>query len=46
MPKEIILIGVEAVVFELGEGLSPAVRAAIPKALRMINQVLRNLTGD
>jgi hydrogenase maturation protease len=46
MPTDIILIGVEAVVFELGEGLSPAVRAAIPEALRMINQVLRNLTGD
>ncbi len=43
MPAEIILIGVEAVVFELGEGLSPAVRAAIPKALRMINQVLGEL---
>jgi len=46
MPPEIILIGVEAVIFELGEGLSPAVRTAIPEALKMINQVLRNLTGD
>ena len=43
LPTVIILIGVEAVVFELGEGLSPAVQAAIPKALQMINRVLGEL---
>jgi hydrogenase maturation protease len=43
LPGEIILIGVEALVFELGEGLSPAVRTAIPEALRIINQVLMDL---
>jgi hydrogenase maturation protease len=44
LPPVIILIGVEAVAFELGEGLSPAVRASIPKALGMINRVLKKLT--
>jgi hydrogenase maturation protease len=43
LPETIILIGIEAVSFELGEGLSPAVRAAIPKALALINEVLREL---
>ncbi len=46
LPEKIILIGVEAVQFELGEGLSPAVRGAIPKAVDMINKVLGNLTGE
>ncbi len=45
LPQKIILIGVEAIQFELGEGLSPAVRIAIPGALKMINQVLDNLLG-
>ena len=43
LPRQIILIGVEAAGFVLGEGLSPAVRAAIPEALKMINQVLGEL---
>ena len=43
MPERIIIIGVEAVQFELGEGLSPAVRSSVPKALKMINEVLRDL---
>jgi hydrogenase maturation protease len=44
LPEKIILIGVEAVQFELGEGLSPAVRATIPEAVEMINKVLGELT--
>ena len=43
MPERIVIIGVEAVQFELGEGLSPAVRASVPKALKMINEILRDL---
>jgi len=43
LPETIILIGVESAVFELGEGLSPAVRAAIPEALVMIKEVLDGL---
>ena len=43
MPERIIIIGVETVQFELGEGLSPEVRASVPKALKMINEVLRDL---
>ncbi|MEE8355863.1 MAG: hydrogenase maturation protease [Anaerolineales bacterium] len=46
LPEKIILIGVEAVQFELGEGLSPAVRGAIPKAVDMINRVLGKLTEE
>jgi len=46
LPVKIILIGVEAVQFELGEGLSPAVREAIPKAVDMINRVLGKLTEE
>ena len=44
MPPEIILIGIEAVQFELGEGLSPGVKAAIPRAITAINQELKRLT--
>ena len=44
MPPKIILIGIEAVQFELGEGLSPGVKAAIPKAISAINQELDRLT--
>jgi hydrogenase maturation protease len=43
LPDQIILIGVEAVVFELGEGLSPAVRAALPEAIQLINKLLEDL---
>jgi hydrogenase maturation protease len=43
MPEKVILIGVESLVFELGEGLSPAVKSAIPKALAVINEVLGEL---
>ena len=43
LPKRIFIIGVEAVQFELGEGLSPAVRAAIPEAVEMINGILEEL---
>ena len=40
LPEKIFIIGVEAVQFELGEGLSPAVRNAIPEAVEMINVIL------
>jgi len=43
LPERIFIIGVEAVQFELGEGLSPAVRAAIPEAVEMINGILEEL---
>ncbi len=40
LPERIFIIGVEAVQFTLGEGLSPAVRNAIPEAVEMINEIL------
>lgn len=40
LPERIFIIGVEAVQFELGEGLSPAVEASIPEAVEMINGIL------
>jgi hydrogenase maturation protease len=43
MPPRIILIGIEAIQFELGEGLSPGVKAAVPKAVEAINQELGGL---
>jgi hydrogenase maturation protease len=43
LPERIFIIGVEAVQFELGEGISPAVEASIPKAIDMINQVIQEL---
>ena len=43
MPEKIYLIGIEAIQFQLGEGLSPALRTAIPAALKMVDQVLRDL---
>jgi hydrogenase maturation protease len=46
MPAKIILIGVEALQFELGEGLSPGVKAAIPKAVKIITQELNSLTRE
>ena len=46
LPEKIILIGIEAVQFEPGEGLSPAVRGAIPKAVEMINKELEELTQE
>lgn len=43
LPERIFIIGVEAVQFNLGEGLSPAVEASIPKAINMINQLIQEL---
>jgi hydrogenase maturation protease len=43
MPPKIILIGIEAVQFELGEGLSPGVKIAIPRAVDAINQEIKRL---
>ncbi len=43
LPERIFIIGVEAVQFTLGEGLSPAVRNAIPGAVKMINEILGEL---
>ena len=43
LPERIFIIGVEAVQFTLGEGLSPAVRNAIPEAVEMIDEILGEL---
>ena len=43
LPERIFIIGVEALQFELGEGLSPAVRDAIPEAVEMINGILEEI---
>ena len=43
MPKRIYVIGVEALQFNLGEGLSPAVKASIPKAVEMIEAILHEI---
>jgi len=44
LPDRLILIGIEGAAFGLGEGLSPAVRAAIPEALDALDQSLAELT--
>jgi hydrogenase maturation protease len=41
LPETLILIGIEGASFSLGEGLSPAVRAAIPEALTTLDQILK-----
>ena len=46
LPETIIIIGVEGAVFTLGEGLSPAVRAAIPAAVEIVSEVVRSLLED
>ena len=43
MPERIYFIGVEALQFTLGEGLSPAVKASIPKAVEMIEAILHEI---
>ncbi len=43
LPKTLVLIGVVGANFTLGEGLSPVVRAAIPEALEMIEEVISDL---
>ncbi len=43
MPEKIYIIGVEALQFELGEGLSPAVKASIPRAVEMIEGILQEI---
>ena len=44
LPEKLILIGIEGAAFGLGEGLSPAVRAAIPQALQALDQTLEEFT--
>ena len=44
LPETLILIGIEGAAFGLGEGLSPAVRAAIPDALLVIDKTLKDIT--
>lgn len=46
LPALIIVIGVEGVQFSPGEGLSPAVRAAIPEAVSLINKIVRELLQE
>jgi hydrogenase maturation protease len=43
LPQALVLIGIEGASFTLGEGLSPAVHAAVPQAIAAINQVLHEL---
>lgn len=43
LPEKLVLIGIEGAAFGLGEGLSPAVRAAIPEALRALNLALKEI---
>ncbi len=45
LPKQLILISIEGAAFGLGEGLSPAVRAAIPGALKALDQALNKIAG-
>jgi hydrogenase maturation protease len=45
LPEKLILIGIEGASFGLGEGLSPAVKAAIPEALRVLDQILSKIRG-
>jgi hydrogenase maturation protease len=40
LPERLVLLGIEGAAFGLGEGLSPAVRAAIPQALSALDQIL------
>lgn len=40
LPGKLILVGIEGAAFGLGEGLSPAVRGAIPEALRTLEKVI------
>ena len=44
LPEKVILLGIESAAFGLGEGLSPAVRAAIPEALNVLEQILKEIT--
>ena len=46
LPETIIIIDIEGAVFTLGEGLSPAVRAAIPAAMELVSEVLQSLLED
>lgn len=43
LPETIIIIGVEGAIFSLGEGLSPAVRRSIPKAIDLVNKIVGEL---
>ena len=45
LPEKLVLIGIEGAAFGLGEGLSPAVRAAIPEALTALDHVLEEIVG-
>ncbi len=45
LPEQLIMISIEGTAFGLGEGLSPAVRAAIPDALKALDQALKELAG-
>lgn len=45
LPERLVLIGIEGAAFGLGEGLSPAVRAAIPEALKALDHTLAEIQG-
>jgi len=41
LPREVVIVGIEPKVVELGEGLSPEVEAAIPKAVKLLLNELK-----
>ena len=43
LPGKLILVGIEGAAFGLGEGLSPAVRGAIPEAVCTLDKILNEL---
>jgi hydrogenase maturation protease len=43
LPEVLVLIGIQGAAFRLGEGLSPAVLAAVPEAISVINQIVDDL---
>ena len=43
LPEKLVLLGIEGASFGLGEGLSPAVKAAIPEAIRSLNRILSDI---
>jgi hydrogenase maturation protease len=46
LPSRLILVGIEAVQFEMGKGIDPSVQTAIPKAAKAIQESLVRLIPD
>jgi hydrogenase maturation protease len=45
LPQKIVVIGIEAGVVEVGEGLSPEVAAALPDAVKLISEILEQISA-